>query len=370
MASFLHTADIHVGAKFKGLGDEKGNIRREDILQTLRKIVDLVIERDLDGLLIAGDLFDERAVNAATVSTVATILSKLVSSGKWCVIVPGNHDPIGDDSPYNKASFSSDIIIVKDTEQFERIELPGLIVFASAFSEENRTVPKLQELSFETVENTPTIVAIHGSVEPANDLWSSNAEGSQYCPISVNDIENLDADYVALGHFHSYRQVTSKPPALYPGSPESLGYDEIGQRYVAAVNVGSAGVQIEKIPVGEKTYVQIPQSIEEWDEVKITDILEKNSDRNKLLRWKIKGWAKEGNFIDIENILNAFNNQYFDLKVETELLLPEDLTVGSDYSAISIFKRKMLDAIKECEDPVEKKRLTDAYMLGVSLFGG
>jgi DNA repair exonuclease SbcCD nuclease subunit len=370
MASFLHTADIHVGAKFKGLGDEKGNIRREDILQTLRKIVDLVIERNLDGLLIAGDLFDERAVNAATVSTVASILSKLGLSGKWCVIVPGNHDPIGDDSPYNKASFPSDIIIVKDAEQFERIELPGLIIFASAFSEENRTVPKLQELRFETVESTPTIVAIHGSVEPANDLWSSNAEGSQYCPISAIDIENLDVDYVALGHFHSYRQVTSKPPALYPGSPESLGYDEIGQRYVAAVNVDSAGVQIEKIPVGEKTYVQIPESIEEWDEAKITNELENNSGINKLLRWKIKGWTKEGNFIDIESILNGFNNQYFDLKIETDFILPDELTAGSDYSAPSIFKRKMLDAIKECENPAEKKLLTDAYMLGVSLFGG
>jgi DNA repair exonuclease SbcCD nuclease subunit len=370
MVSFVHTADIHVGAKFRGLGDEKGDIRREDILKTLRSIVDLVLERDLDGLLIVGDLFDERATNVETVSTIVNILSKLGSSDKWCVIVPGNHDPIGDNSPYNKVNFPHDITIIKNTEGFEQTELPGLRLYASAFAEENRTAPKLRDLYLERLEDIPTIVAIHGSVEPNNNFWSNNTEGSQYCPISLNDIEKLNVDYVALGHFHSYKQLSSNPVALYPGSPEGLGYGETGQRYVAAINIDSNGVKVEQIPVGEKIYVQLPESTDEWDTLKIINKLDKNSDKNKLLRWKIKGWAKDGNFIDIERISNSFNNQYFDLKVETDFILPDDLIVGSDYSAPSIFKRKMTAAIKECEDPVEQKRLIDAYMFGVSLFGG
>ena len=370
MVSFLHTADIHVGAKFKGLGGEKGDIRRKDIIKTLRTIVGHVLEKDMDGLLVVGDIFDERAIDIETVSTVASILSELGSADKWCVIVPGNHDPLGDNSPYNKTSFSSDIIIVKNTEGFDRIELPVFVLYATAFDDQNRTIPKLRTFTQEKVEDVPTVVAIHGSVEPDNDFWSSNAEGSQYCPISLDDITKLNVDYVALGHFHSYKQLSSSPVAVYPGSPEGLGYDEIGQRYVAAVTLNPSGAAVEKIPIGEKVYLSIPESMEEWDASKITSELEDNKGANKLLRWKIRGWAKDGMYIDMEKILNGVTDQYFDLKIESNLLLPDDLTVGSDYSAPSIFKRKITAAIKECENPDEKKRLTDAYMLGMSLFGG
>jgi len=370
MVSFLHTADIHVGAKFKGLGSEKGNIRRKDIRTTLRSIVGYVLEKDMDGLLIVGDLFDERVIDTETVSTVDSILSELGSHDKWCVIVPGNHDPLGDKSPYNETNFSQDIQIVKNTKGFDRIELPGLIIYATAFDEQHRDVPKLRTFIQEKAEDVPTLIAIHGSVEPGNDFWSNNAEGSQYCPVSSDDITKLNVDYVALGHFHSYRQISSDPVAIYPGSPEGLGYDEPGQRYVAAVTIDPSGAVVEQIPVGQKVYVNLPESIEEWDPSKITSELEKNKGANKLLRWKLKGWAKDGMLIDVEKIMQGFEDQYFDLRIYSDLILPDDLVIGSDYSAPSIFKRKITNAIKECEDPVEKKRLTDAYMLGVNLFGG
>lgn len=370
MVSFIHTADIHVGAKFKGLDGEKGEIRRKDIITTLRTIVGHVLERDMDGLLIVGDLFDERAIGVETVSTVENILSELGSQDKWCIIVPGNHDSIGDKSPYNKTNFSPDVQIVKNTNGFDRIELPGFVLYATAFDDKNRNMPKLRTFNQDKSENVPTVIAIHGSVEPDNDFWSNNSEGSQYCPISSNDISKLNVDYVALGHFHSYKQLSSNPIAVYPGSPEGLGYNETGQRYVAAVTLDSSGATVEQIPVGEKVYVRLPESLEEWDSPKIVSELEKNKGTNKLLRWKIKGWSKDGMHINMENIKNGVENQYFDLKIYSDFILPDDLTVGSDYSALSIFKRKITAAIKECEDSEEKKKLTDAYMLGVSLFRG
>ena len=370
MANFLHTADIHVGAKFKGLGSENGNIRRKDIMTTLRSIVSHVLEKDMDGLLVVGDLFDERAIDKETVSTVASILSELGSQDKWCVIVPGNHDPLGDKSPYNKTNFSSDIKIVKNSEGFDRIDLPGLVIYATAFDKQHRNIPKLRTFVQDKAEDVPTIIAIHGSVEPSNDFWSNNIEGSQYCPISSDDISKLNVDYLALGHFHTYRKISSNPVAVYPGSPEGLGYDETGPRYVAAVTIDPSGTSVEQISVGQKVYVNISESIEEWDPSKIISELEKNKGANKLLRWKLKGWVKDGMLIDMEKIIHGVKDQYFDLRIESDFILPDDLIIGSDYSAPSIFKRKITNAIKECEDPVEKKRLTDAYMLGVNLFGG
>ncbi len=57
MVRLLHTADVHLGAKFLGLGD-KGATQREQIRASFRKLISQAITENVDIVLIAGDLFD------------------------------------------------------------------------------------------------------------------------------------------------------------------------------------------------------------------------------------------------------------------------------------------------------------------------
>ncbi len=57
MIRLLHTADVHLGAKFLSLGD-KGAAQREQIRASFKKLISLAIAEDVDVVLIAGDLFD------------------------------------------------------------------------------------------------------------------------------------------------------------------------------------------------------------------------------------------------------------------------------------------------------------------------
>ena len=57
MLKILHTADIHLGTKFSGLGN-KGNLQREQLRATLKNVMATAINQEANIVLIAGDLFD------------------------------------------------------------------------------------------------------------------------------------------------------------------------------------------------------------------------------------------------------------------------------------------------------------------------
>ena len=57
--SFIHCADVHLDAPFSVFGRENmSSERRKDLKKTFEKIACLVLEKDTDFLLIAGDLYE------------------------------------------------------------------------------------------------------------------------------------------------------------------------------------------------------------------------------------------------------------------------------------------------------------------------
>ena len=56
----LHTADVHLDAPFRWLG-ERGEDQRTQVRRTFEKVCDLAKAHDL--ILIAGDLFNSNAVS-------------------------------------------------------------------------------------------------------------------------------------------------------------------------------------------------------------------------------------------------------------------------------------------------------------------
>ena len=59
MVRLLHLADLHLGAKFKSLG-EKSVTRREDLSEAFKRAIDFALEEKnkIDAVLFAGDTFD------------------------------------------------------------------------------------------------------------------------------------------------------------------------------------------------------------------------------------------------------------------------------------------------------------------------
>ncbi len=85
--SFIHVADTHLGYEQYGVRE-----RFNDFSRTFWDIVDDAIARKVDFMVIAGDLFNKRAIDALTLIHAIEGLRKLQQHGIAVIAIEGNHD--------------------------------------------------------------------------------------------------------------------------------------------------------------------------------------------------------------------------------------------------------------------------------------
>jgi DNA repair exonuclease SbcCD nuclease subunit len=86
-ARFIHLADIHLGYDQYGSKD-----RYNDFARAFQDILDDAVRRDVDAVLIAGDLFNKRAIDAQTLIQAYDCLQKLKEQHIPVIAIEGNHD--------------------------------------------------------------------------------------------------------------------------------------------------------------------------------------------------------------------------------------------------------------------------------------
>ena len=86
-ASFVHIADTHLGYEQYGVRE-----RFNDFSRAFWDIVEDAVARDIDFMVVAGDLFHKRAIDALTLIHAIEGLKKLKDRGIPVVAIEGNHD--------------------------------------------------------------------------------------------------------------------------------------------------------------------------------------------------------------------------------------------------------------------------------------
>lgn len=202
--TLLHTADVHIGEY----------ARDGARLAGLRAVVDLAIERQVDALLIAGDLFDNSRVSTESVSAAFEELARL--SVPVCISM-GNHDSWESPSIY---------------ERIQRQEAGANVRFLLHPEGEHVVLEELEVAVWSrgmlahTPENTPLL-----GYRPLKDArWQVVMAHGHYVmpeerdqrssPIYPADIAALGCHYAALGHWHRFADVShGETRACYSGSP-------------------------------------------------------------------------------------------------------------------------------------------------------
>jgi len=89
-ASFLHIGDVHLSDSPPGYRTETYT---QDVLDKLDFCVDLALDRDVDAILIVGDLFHHRSrVSHGLISDTIDVLVRAANAKIPVHILPGNHD--------------------------------------------------------------------------------------------------------------------------------------------------------------------------------------------------------------------------------------------------------------------------------------
>ena len=236
--SFLHCADLHLGAPFQGLADVPPNLAkrlREAPILALDRVVATAIERRVAAVIVAGDLFDAADRNLRAQIQLRDRLRKLDEAGIATLIVAGNHDPLG--SAVASIEYPASVHFF-DT-QVEAIPLTrGGKLLAHVYGVSYGTASVAENLAarFPADPEGPfSIAVLHGNV-------GNRAGHDAYAPCSLVDLESRAFDYWALGHVHKRETLrTASPTVHYPGNTQGLHMKEIGPRGATLVDVSPTG---------------------------------------------------------------------------------------------------------------------------------
>lgn len=86
MSKFIHLSDLHIGKRVNEFP------MLEDQRYILEQILALADREKVDGVWIAGDIYDKAVPSAEAVQLFDDFLTGLVKRGLQCFIISGNHD--------------------------------------------------------------------------------------------------------------------------------------------------------------------------------------------------------------------------------------------------------------------------------------
>ncbi|MFF3690645.1 exonuclease SbcCD subunit D [Streptomyces sp. NPDC002187] len=241
---FLHTSDWHLGRSF----------HRVSMLDAqaafLDHLVATVRERDVDAVLVAGDVYDRAVPPLAAVELFDEALHRLAAADVPTVMISGNHDsarrlgvaaglieragihlrtdPAGCATPVVLADADGEVAfyglpylepaLVKD--EFKADKARHETVLAAAMQ-------RVREDLADRPAGTRSVVLAHAFV-------AGGEESDSERDITVGGVAAVPAevfhgvDYVALGHLHGCQTITER--VRYCGSPLAYSFSETHHR--------------------------------------------------------------------------------------------------------------------------------------------
>lgn len=263
----LHTADLHIGKTvndFSMLEDQK---------YILEQIKNIALYNEVDGVVIAGDIYDRAIPAGEAVMLLNDFLTELSKKGIAVYLISGNHDSperisFGENLLANQRVFIGGVYrgklpVFQAEDKWGTVEIV-LLPFVRPAQADARTseeaVAKLLQGYFEeekkeknTKEKKRRVLVTHYFVTDAGrEPELSDSETT----IHVGGLDNVEAslfkdfDYVALGHIHKPQKIGDKP-VYYSGSPLKYSFGEVNQtKSVLLIELTKEGLSgVEAVPL-------------------------------------------------------------------------------------------------------------------------
>ena len=369
MLKILHTADIHLGAKFSGLGN-KGASQREQLRTTFKNIIATAIDERVNIVLIAGDLFDANQQPQRNIDLVIEQFNLLGSNNIPVCLIPGTHDSLDSSSIYRKVEFEgkcSNLKIFAD-ENISYKEYPGL----------NLTVYGKPNLS-----NRSYVSPLKGlKPSTSSKFHIAMAHGSFYIPEKIAEddhvfrLEEVKAsgmDYLALGHWHRVYKCSKEPQAWYPGPPEWIP-DQRERGAVLLVSLSDAGeVQVEPKMLGLREYDEVEIDMSEIQNLaKLKVRISEGANQNLVRKATLKGLHDAELIANPEELETELGEEFFHLSIVDKSHPKSGEVTEATYEEQLIMNRfiKLMNGQIEGLEGEEKDIAENALQYGVALLDG
>ena len=281
MVKLIHTADLHLDSAFRSrFTKEEAENRRQKQLMAWKELLSFAVEKKVQGILIAGDLFDSPVVSHGTMDFFLSTIAEHPEISFF--YLRGNHDTENtfryqENLPKNLFLFSergkkyrlNDRLLLAGVEYGTKDisfgENEGATQGAGQAAEQgvgqetvhgaealskNETESEEESKFLKLKEEDCNILLLHGALyqgTPKGEVVQGE-EG-----IFLKNLEKLPLSYIALGHIHKGGEGKLNNGALwaYPGCLQGRGFDEEGERGFLYLKVEEEKKEIRKefIPI-------------------------------------------------------------------------------------------------------------------------
>ena len=281
MVKLIHTADLHLDSAFRSrFTKEEAENRRQKQLMAWKELLSFAVEKKVQGILIAGDLFDSPVVSHGTMDFFLSTISEHPEISFF--YLRGNHDTENtfcyqENLPKNLFLFSekgkkyrlNDRLLLAGVEYGTKDisfgENEGATQGAGQAAEQgvgqenahgaevlSKSESESEEESkfLKLKEEDCNILLLHGALYQGTPKGEA-VQGEE--GIFLKNLEKLPLSYIALGHIHKGGEGKLNNGALwaYPGCLQGRGFDEEGEKGFLYLKVEEEKKEIRKefIPI-------------------------------------------------------------------------------------------------------------------------
>lgn len=240
----MHLSDLHLGKSIleQSLIDDQKYI--------LDRIVDIIVDRDVRVVLIAGDVYDKGIPSVEAVRLFSGFLGKLYKIQVQVFVISGNHDSkdrlsFGNElfaynGVYIEGIFNGNLRSVEVEDEYGKV-LIYMLPFVKP-ADVRRYYPDEEISSYQEAiatiigntkidKNKRNIIMVHQFVTANGvEVERSDSETLSLGGVDDVDVSNFsDFDYVAMGHIHRGQKLI-KDTVRYAGSPLKYSFSEVNHK--------------------------------------------------------------------------------------------------------------------------------------------
>ena len=393
MVRLIHTADLHLDSAFSSrFSKEEAEERRQSLLMAWNRLLSYGIEKKVQAVLIAGDLFDSAVVSRSTMEIFLSSIRRNPDISFF--YLRGNHDTentfrFQENLPKNLFLFSKG---GKKYRLNEKLILAGKEYYGS--TERNKDGFPGQSF-WDFKEEDCNLFMLHGELtesdiryplEPASGIGVRNEESAEQdrnaenevqdnAGISLKALSRYPVHYLALGHIHKRGEGQfGSIRYAYPGCLQGRGFDEEGEKgfFYLEVNEETKEIQTEFIPIKEGEFRILELELSEEDDSlsaleKIEEKIKEEACTEKdSLRILLKGKKSPEGERNLRYLERALSERfsYVEVKEESRLVLRKE-----DYIHEKSLKGEFLRMVSDSESLSEEEK-EKIILLGIGLFQG
>ena len=304
---FIHIADLHLGIplnehRFHHKDDQvKRRLELEDAFYRLLEKA----PQEADFIIITGDTFDKDGIRSYYIDR---FLNAAKNSKIPIIMIAGNHDDFILSKAYLQAFNEGPLTLLSKTNPTTLVKDVQIDGF-STLDYDLETVKKLPRL--ENVKHR--ILCLHGDILNKADRFYLS---------SKQELEQLNYDYIGLGHIHKHEFVSKT--IAYSGDLEPHDFSERGPKGYILGDLNSKTFNLVKFASRQVHRVKITCKPTDHSSEWMNDVLKEVPSKDDFVRVILNG-EKSVQSEPIDNFKSRLQETYFVSEVKDKRRMAHDL---------------------------------------------